>query len=128
MSVRGYAGSVYYLPDWWSGYLTILRFAVISKLRLSKGTKFLNNPYAFGDRASEIPNLTDIYAHWGLGEVPQQPGTRFTGQWKLHIPDLGNAEDNAALVAEYRSKNWGRVSGRGIFNDVEETEPEEMLD
>lgn len=126
-SVYGYAGSVYYLPDWWSGSLTVIRWAEISKLRLSKGTKFFDNPYAFGVYASEKPNLTDIYAHWGLGEVIRQPAYAYTGRWKLHIPDLGNAELNAALVEEYRSKGWNYVSGLGIFNDVEETEPEEML-
>ena len=125
---RGYNRATYYIPDWWSGWLQGLRFKQCSKIRFSKGVSMSTSIYFWGNTASELPNLTDIYVHWGLGEVPQQPGTRFTGQWKLHIPDLGNAEDNAALVAEYRSKNWGRVSGRGIFNDVEATEPQEQLD
>ena len=124
---RGYAGAVYYIPDWWSGTLILQRYKLCSKIRFSKGVRLDNTIYFWGNNTSELPNLTDIYVHWGLGEVPQQPGTRFTGQWKLHIPDLGNAEDNATLVAEYRSKNWGRVSGRGIFNDVEREEPEEIL-
>jgi len=129
-SVYGYEGSVYYLPDWWTGTLTFLRWANISKLRLSKGTKFFNNGqayYYFGVNASGLPNLTDIYVHWGLGEVITQPANRYTGPWKLHIPNLGNDDLNAALVAEYRSKGWNYVSGRGIFNDVEETEPRERI-
>lgn len=124
----GYNGAVYYIPDWWRGALPFIRYVKASKLRLSKGTGLINSIYAFGNSISDNPNLTDIYVHWGLGEVPNQPGNRFTGQWKLHIPDLGNAEDNAALVAEYRSKGWNYVSGRGIFNDVEATEPQEQLD
>lgn len=124
----GYNGSVYYIPDWWGGWIQILRFKQCSKVRFSKGVSMSTSIYFWGNTQSDLPNLTDIYVHWRLGEVPQQPGTRFTGQWKLHIPDLGNAEDNAALVAEYRSKNWGRVSGQGIFNDVEATEPQEQLD
>lgn len=124
---RGYAGSVYYIPDWWRGIMNLQRFKLCSKIRFSKGVRMSNNVYFWGYNASDLPNLTDIYVHWGLGEVPQQPLNHFTGQWKLHIPDLGNAEANAALVAEYRSKNWGRVSGQGIFNDVEETEPRERI-
>lgn len=124
----GYSDSVYYIPDWWRGTIYPQAYKKCSKIRFSKGVVLNNSYYFWGNSASDMPNLTDIYAHWGLGEVPQQPGTRFTGQWKLHIPDLGNAEDNAALVAEYRSKNWGRVSGQGIFNDVEATEPQEQLD
>lgn len=123
----GYNGAVYYMPDWWRGTLPIMRYVQASKLRLSKGVRLNNTIYTFGASISDNPNLTDIYVHWGLGEVPQQTGNRYTGRWKLHIPDLGNAEDNAALVAEYRSKGWNYVSGKGIENNVETEEPEEIL-
>lgn len=122
-----YSGSVYYIPDWWGGQLYPARYKQCAKLRFSKGVTLYNSIYFFGNHASEMPNLTDIYVHWGLGEVINQPFNRFTGQWKLHIPDLGNAEDNAALVAEYRSKGWNYVAGKGILNDVEIAEPKEIL-
>ena len=124
----GYNGSVYYVPDWITSNLRPFANTQITKIRVPKSVRQLSNTELFFGYWGNYPrNLTDIYVHWGLGEVPRQPGTQWSGQWKLHIPDLGNAEDNAALVAEYRSKNWGRVSGRGIFNDVEKEEPKEML-
>ena len=129
MNPVGYNGAVYYVPDWITSNLRPFANTKITKIRVPKSVRQLSNTvYFFGYYANYPRNLTDIYVHWGLGEVPQQPGTQWSGQWKLHIPDLGNAELNAALVAEYRSKGWNYVSGQGIFNDVEATEPQEQLD
>jgi len=60
-----------------------------------------------------------MYVRWGLGEVPSKGN--WTSFWAsnsqrnytLYIPDLGNAEDNAALMNEYISKKWKTNSGSG---------------
>lgn len=124
---RGYAGSTYFIPDWWSGTIFYIRYTQFQKIRFSKGCTLYNNIYFMGTGQSENPALRDIYCHWGLGEVKQQYYHRGVYQnVKLHIPDLGNLTDNAALVAEYRSKGWNYLSGAGIYNDVETTEPQEQ--
>ena len=126
---EGYNGATYYIPDWWRGVMNPMRFKQCTKLRFSRGVTAFKYGSTFGVKVADLPNLTDIYVHWGLNEVVSDfspPG--FSNPWKLHIPDLGNAEDNAALKAEYVSKNWNKVGGGGIFNDVEEKEPEEQLD
>ena len=124
----GRAGCTFYIPDWSNTGQTFFG-SQVSKIRFSKDSSVNGGTLSFGSYSSGIPqNLTDIYAHWGLGEVITQPSNRNTGLWKLHIPDLGKAEDNAALRQEYIDKGWGYVSGLGIFNDVETTEPREQLE
>lgn len=124
---RGYAGSTYFIPDWWSGTIFLIRFTQFQKIRFSKGCTLFKSMFFMGGGPSENAALRDIYCHWGLGEVKQQYYSRGVYRnVKLHIPDLGNAEDNTALVAEYRSKGWNYLSGAGIYNDVETTEPQEQ--
>ncbi len=60
-----------------------------------------------------------MYVRWGLGEVPNKGNwvnfwaSNSQRYYTLHIPDLGNPEDNTALMDEYISKNWKTNSGSG---------------
>lgn len=107
------SGGYMYVPDN-NAQPVGLRGCPFQKVRLYKC--FSASQYAlFGN------SIDDLYIGYELGEVPYIASGLVTNNNKrtiLHIQDMGNDADNAALEAEYNAQGWGlKTQFKSVVHD-----------
>lgn len=128
--------SILWLPDNWDP-MWFRSYPIATKIRLSK-KGILKSGSSYGDMYRISAAIKQVYLPQNLGEVTQcglvgsylyemSVSTNDRG-FTLHVPNQGNAEDNANLITALRNAGWTYVYQNAqritIALDYDETVPE----